>query len=346
MSLPNPLIILGGVGSPYTRKMLSYLRFKQIPHKMIWGDPSVYLDKHGIEKPKPGLLPTFVLPDDDGNLKAVTDSTPLIRRIDTEVSNRSSIPSDPALAFINYLLEDFADEWGTKYMFHYRWHDQKDANNAGTILPLQTLGMLPDEMLNNVKEMISKRQIDRLWVVGSNNDTAPIIDASLKRLLNILEKHLASSSYLISKRPASCDFALYGQLSQLVNFDPTPREICHQVSLRTVAWVGLIEDQSGIEVEEDQWGTVESLPTTVKDLLTEIGKGYVPAQLANAKAIENGDKEWETEIDGCAWKQKSFPYQAKSLKWVNEEYNLLSEDNKKKINNLFDGTGCERLILN
>ena len=346
MSLPNPLIILGGVGSPYTRKMLSYLRFKQIPHKMIWGDPSVYLDKHGIEKPKPGLLPTFVLPDDDGKLKAVTDSTPLIRRIDTEVSNRSSIPSDPALAFINYLLEDFADEWGTKYMFHYRWHDQKDANNAGTILPLQTLGMLPDEMLNNFKEMISKRQIDRLWVVGSNNDTAPIIDASLKRLLNILEKHLASSSYLISKRPASCDFALYGQLSQLVNFDPTPREICHQVSLRTVAWVGLIEDQSGVEVRDDQWGTVESLPTTVKDLLTEIGKGYVPAQLANAKAIENGDKEWETEIDGCAWKQKSFPYQAKCLKWVNEEYNLLSEDDKKKINNLFDGTGCERLILN
>ena len=206
--------------------------------------------------------------------------------------------------------------------------------------------MLPDEMLNNFKEMISKRQIDRLWVVGSNNDTAPIIDASLKRLLNILEKHLASSSYLISKRPASCDFALYGQLSQLVNFDPTPREICHQVSLRTVAWVGLIEDQSGVEVREDQWGTVESLPTTVKDLLTEIGKGYVPAQLANAKAIENGDKEWETEIDGCAWKQKSFPYQAKCLKWVNEEYNLLSHDDKKKINNLFDGTGCERLILN
>ena len=44
MSLPNPLVVLGGVGSPYTRKMLSYLRYKRIPHKMIWGDPSKYLD--------------------------------------------------------------------------------------------------------------------------------------------------------------------------------------------------------------------------------------------------------------------------------------------------------------
>ena len=346
MSLPNPLVVLGGVGSPYTRKMLSYLRYKRIPHKMIWGDPSKYLDQEGIEKPKPGLLPTFVLPDENGNLKAVTDSTPLIRRIDKEVSERSTIPSDPALAFINYLIEDFADEWGTKYMFHYRWHDQKDAENAGTILPLQTVGMMPNEMLDNLKGMISKRQIDRLWVVGSNNDTAPIIDASFRRLLGILEKHFTSTPYLISNRPSSSDFAMYGQLSQLVNFDPTPREICHEVSLRTVAWVGLIEDQSGIEVDDEHWGSIEKLPATVKELLAEIGKGYVPAQLANAKAIENGDKEWETEIDSCLWKQKSFPYQAKCLKWVNDEYSSLSEENKKKINDLFDGTGCERLILN
>ena len=31
-------------------------------------------------------------------------------------------------------------------MFHYRWHDKVDADNAGTILPLQTLGALPDDM--------------------------------------------------------------------------------------------------------------------------------------------------------------------------------------------------------
>ena len=345
MSLPNPLVVLGGVGSPYTRKMLSYLRYKRIPHKMIWGDPSKYLDQEGIEKPKPGLLPTFVLPDENGNLKAVTDSTPLIRRIDKEVSERSTIPSDPALAFINYLIEDFADEWGTKYMFHYRWHDQKDAENAGTILPLQTVGMMPNEMLDNLKGMISKRQIDRLWVVGSNNDTAPIIDASFRRLLGILEKHFTSTPYLISNRPSSSDFAMYGQLSQLVNFDPTPREICHEVSLRTVAWVGLIEDQSGIEVDDEQWGSIDTLPSTVKDLLTEIGKGYVHAQLSNAKAIENGDKEWQTEIDGCLWKQKSFPYQAKCLKWLNEEYKMLEDNDQKKVNDLFEGTGCERLIF-
>ena len=80
---------------------------------------------------------------------------------------------------------------------------------------------------------------------------------SLRRLLVILEKHFSSASYLLSKRPSSSDFALYGQLSQLVNFDPTPREICHEVSLRTVAWVGLIEDQSGMKLPMNNGGQLK-----------------------------------------------------------------------------------------
>ena len=344
MNIPIPLKLIGGVGSPYTRKMLSYLRFKRIPHTIIWSDAGAYLDKEGIEKPKPVLLPTFILPDEDGNLKAVTDSTPLIRRLDSEVNDRSVIPPDPALAFLNYLLEDFADEWGTKFMFHYRWNDIKDAENAGSVLPLQMMGVLTNEMLHNFKTMFSKRQIDRLWVVGSNKDTAPIIDASFKRLLKILEEHFTMHTYLIGNRPSSCDFALFGQLSQLVNFDPTPREIVHEVSLRTVAWTGVIEDQSGVEVSENDWGIFENIPSTIKDILCEIGRGYVPALLANSKAIQDGSIDWETEIDGCIWKQKSFPYQAKCLKWLNDEYGLLSPSDKDKVDNLLKDTGCDRLV--
>jgi hypothetical protein len=130
-----------------------------------------------------------------------------------------------------------------------------------------------------------------------------------------------------------------------VNFDPTPREIVHEVSMRTVAWVGVIEDLSGLDVSDEDWFKYEELPSTMKELLTEIGRGYVPALLANAIAIESGEKEWQTEIDGCIWKQKSFPYQAKCLKWINEEYNLLSDSDKTKVNDLLKGTGCERLII-
>jgi glutathione S-transferase len=323
--------------------MVAYLRYKRIPYEVIWSPAEDVLKKMNIEPPKPILLPVFIL-DRDGQPSAVTDSTPLIREFEEKYPHRSVLPKDPALNFINFILEDFGDEWCTKFMFHYRWNDKKDAENAGTILPLQIMGSIPDEVLDNFNKMFSKRQIDRLWVVGSNKDTAPIIDASLRRLLVILQKHFTSFPYLIGKRPSSSDFALFGQFSQLVNFDPTPREIVHEVSMRTVAWVGVIEDLSGLEVSDNDWFKYEDIPSTIKELLTEIGKGYVPALLANAKAIENEEKEWETEIDGCIWRQKSFPYQAKCLKWINEEYNMLSKIDMEKVDNLLDGTGCEKIL--
>ena len=345
MKVVNPIELIGGVGSPYTRKMVSYLRYRRIPYRIIWGDPAPILDEKKIKKPKPSLLPTFILPDENNDLKAVTDSTPIIRRLEKEFEDRHTIPNDPVLSFINYVLEDFADEWGTKFMFHYRWHDKVDADNAGTILPLQTLGALPDDMLMNFKTMISQRQIDRLWVVGSNNSTAPIIDASYRRILEILEKHFTKNPFLLGKRPSSADFALFGQFSQLVNFDPTPRSIAHQASLRTVAWVGLMEDQSGLMIKEDDWMSSNDAIEQLTDFFKELSRGYIPALIANYEATEKGDKEWEATIDNCLWKQKSFPYQSKCLKWINDEYALLDEAAKSKIDNFLESTGCKKMIL-
>ena len=140
MTLSLPIKLIGSPPSPYTRKMISILRYRRIPYSLTWGDPAAELTKMGIAKPKIGFLPTFLLPDEAGALQAVCDSTPIIRRLESEIEGRSVIPTDAALAFIDYLLEDFADEWCTKYMFHYRWHFDEDADNAGTLLPLNHSG--------------------------------------------------------------------------------------------------------------------------------------------------------------------------------------------------------------
>ena len=346
MSIPSPLTLIGATGSPYTRKMVALLRYRRIPYSIIWGDPSKVLDEMGIEKPTPSLLPTFLIPNENNELEAATDSTPIIRRLEKEISNRSVIPSDPALSYINYLLEDFGDEWCTKYMFHYRWHRKLDADNAKGLLPFGTMLNLPSEQWKQMKEFIGKRQIDRLWVVGSNKITAPIIEASYERLLEILEKHFEIMPFLLGHRPSSADFAIYGQLSQLIGFDPTPRSISHKISPRTVAWVDLMEDQCGLEPSKDDWKNIADLPESIIELLRELGRVYVPALLANEKAVLSGDNVWESKIDGCTWKQQSFPYQAKCLKWINEEFKKISETDQARVHKLFNDTGCELLIKN
>ena len=55
---------------------------------------------------------------------------------------RSVIPDNPVLAFLNELIEDYADEWLTKAMFHYRWYFEADRDNAGPLLVYWSLPTL------------------------------------------------------------------------------------------------------------------------------------------------------------------------------------------------------------
>ena len=166
---------MGAPGSPYTRKMLSLMRYREIPFRVHWTTGEV---PEGFPKPKVGLLPTYFLPGKGGELEAVTDSTPLIRRFEKGYEGRSVIPPSPVLAFLNDLIEDYGDEWLTKAMFHYRWAHEADYKNAGPLLIYWGRSVIDDEAAQGLSDHFTKRQIDRLYVVGSNETTAPIIEAA------------------------------------------------------------------------------------------------------------------------------------------------------------------------
>ena len=112
------LRIIGAPGSPYSRKLRAVLRYRRIPYAWLQrGTP----EARGLPRPKVELLPQLIRTGADGALEARTDSTPLIRELEREFAGRSVIPRDPVVAFLDALLEDYADEWLTKAMFHYRW---------------------------------------------------------------------------------------------------------------------------------------------------------------------------------------------------------------------------------
>lgn len=341
MTIPQPVRFKGVPGSPYTRKMLAYLRFRHIPYELLIGDQTTAL---GLPEPKVSLLPTFYLPDAAGELQAVVDSTPLIRRFESEVQGRPALPSHPVAGFLNYLIEDYADEWLTKPMFHYRWYYDADIDMAGTILPRWSGIKAPEAELQKRKRYVSERQISRLYVVGSNDVTAPVIEDSYKRFLAIMDALIQQQQFVLGERPASADFALYAQLTQLAKFDPTPAAICLRQAPRVYAWTDLVDDLSGHPARDEDWAPADELRATLGDLLTEIGRVYVPALLANARAMQAGQSTFETVIDGKPWTQPTFPYQAKCLQWINAEYRKLADADQRSVDALLADTGCEPLI--
>ena len=336
-----PVSFLGAPGSPYTRKMLAALRYRRIPYRLIIGSHRTLTD---LPKPKPQLLPTFYFTKADGSIEAVVDSTPLLRRFEQEYAGRSVVPPDPVIAFLDYLLEDFADEWLTKAMFHYRWHFAADAAQAGEILPRWSTKPVSEATLAPVKTFVKQRQISRLYVVGSNDTTAPVIEASYRRFLAAMKTHLETSGFLMGARPGASDFATYGQLTQLARFDPTPMAITLAEAPRVYAWTEVVEDLSGMEPTDFDWMTRENIPETLREIFVEMGRTYMPVMLANAQAVARRADEVETEVEGLAWTQQPFPYQAKCLQWIREEHARLDADAKACVARVLADTGCEPLL--
>ena len=85
--------VFGNVGSPYTQKILALLRYRNIPYTVSWGDVVHNLSLLKIEPPKPVLLPTLVLKNEDGKNNCKTDTTPIIRYLE-EINKTKSKPTN------------------------------------------------------------------------------------------------------------------------------------------------------------------------------------------------------------------------------------------------------------
>ena len=337
----EPLRIVGVPGSPYSRKLRAVLRYRRIPYAWVHqGSP----EARELPPPRVPLLPQLILRDPDGALEAAVDSTPLIRRLESMSAARSLIPTDPVMAFVDALLEDYADEWLTKALFHYRWAFAPDVAHAAAILPRWSRTDQPEGRAVDLGRLFAERQIGRLGVVGSNETTAAIIEESYRRLLRLLDAHLTASRFVMGRRPGASDFGLFGQLTQLVAFDPTPAAIALAVAPRVVAWVDVVEDLSGLEPSDADWQSRHDVPDTLRALLAEVGRVYVPFLLANAEALARGAARVECTIDGRTWVQRPFPYQAKCLRALAEAHAALAPDDRRAVDELLGGSGCERLF--
>jgi glutathione S-transferase len=338
----HPLKLGGGYGSPYSLKMRAVLRYRRIPFTWVprdsqWDDlPPVPVR----------LIPVIAFPDADGNYHdAQIDSSPLIERLEAMYPDRSLVPADPVVAFIDYLIEDYGDEWVTKQMYHYRWYYDDAIDKAGSLLPLDQDQQMSEHRWQRAKQFITDRQIGRRALVGSTEQNRPVIEQSYERLLDLMQLHLTAQPFLLGERPGRGDFGVFGQLRQLVAWDPESARVAIARAPRVVNWVERTDDLSWWHVDGAAgWCDRTSIPTTTIDLLGEIGRTYAPFMLANTRAIEAGSEEVVCQIDGHEYRQAPFAYQFKCLTWLRARYTALAPADRAAVDDLLAGTGCEALF--
>jgi glutathione S-transferase len=243
-------------------------------------------------------------------------------------------PPDPASAFLSALLEEYGDEWGNKWMFHYRWWYEPDQDSAADRIASWNLPGAPDEAVAKMAAALKQRMVPRLSFVGSSESTRPLIEASFERAVELLEAHLAARPFLFGGRPAFADFGIWGQIYQL-STDPTPGSFLRARAPRLLAWVERMLDPAG-EGAFEPW---EALAPTLEPLLREEVAGrFLPWSTANATALAAGQPEFTVDLAGRPFAQQTQKYHARSLQALRERYRAVPE--RGALDPILARTGC------
>ena len=319
--------IFGMELSPYSVKVRSYFRYKQIPHEWIPRSPAVQEEFQKYAKLP--LVPVVATPADEG----LQDSTPILEKMEERVPEPSIHPEEPAAAFVSALLEEFGDEWGNKWMFHYRWARPADQQAAGRRIAEMMAPGASGEQAAGMAQGVIDRMTNRVWFVGSNETTAPQIEQSFQDALALLDAHLADRPYLFGKRPAFADFGLWGQIYNAWT-DPTCKGIV-EANPAVLAWVQRMLDPKA-EGDFEPWAALE--PTLASLLESQVGGLFLPWSDANAKAIAGGAEEFTVELASGTWTQKPQKYHARSLAKLRERYAAVSD--KGALDPILERAGC------
>ncbi|UFZ01643.1 glutathione S-transferase family protein [Bradyrhizobium ontarionense] len=320
--------IFGAEMSPYSVKVRSYLRYKGLPHHWILrnAESEAEYARHANLP----IIPLVVTPDD----APLQDSTPIIDALEHEHPQPSIHPGDVLTSFISALIEEFGDEWGNKWMFHYRWaRDLDQRASAGRIARIRAPKASEAEFAA-VVEKVRARMVERLWYVGSNETNAPQIEEGFIEMLGLLERHLATRPYLFGGRPAYGDFGLWGQFYELWT-DPTAGALIEGSAPHVLAWIQRML-WPRVEGEFELWS---ELSLTLMPILSrQVGALFMPWTLANEKALAEHRDTFSVTLGDAVWTQEPQKYHARSLALLRGKYAFLHD--RSRLDLVLDQIGC------
>lgn len=298
--------LFGAETSPYSVKVRSFLRYKGVDFE--WIGRSKANEEEFAALARVPTVPLLLSP----NRPANQDSTSILATVEADHAEPSAVPDDPACAALALILEDFADEWLNKLMFFNRWGQRPDREAAGD----RTMEQLFDGNLPRAKkktrDQIVKRMRDRLPLVGVEKKNEKVLKPSFERFFTLLNAHLEKSLFLFGGRPSAADFALAGQVAQLL-MDPTPGDWLRAQAPFVTAWSEFMEAPKAGGPFQPLGELEDTLLPLFKD---EIAVTYLPWAKANMEAAEGKADRVSVKLDRKVYEQVAQHYAARAFRSV------------------------------
>lgn len=359
-----PYILYAMPGSLYSGKARAYLRKQHV--EFIERAPS----HSGFDAARSAvgrwIIPVLETPEG----AFIQDGSDIIAH--GEAAGWARLPAGaggPLQRLVGAIFELFGGEGMVRPAMHYRW--DFDADNLGFLAqdfsgPMVLEGGAEARAASFAASSARMRQAARIF--GVSEDSAPVIEASYARFLQLFEAHLETAPYLLGGVPTLGDYGLFAPLHAHLARDPHPASLMKTTAWRVWRWV---ERMYAPNQDAGEYGDVaqavfeaDAVPDTLKALLAFVAEDYLPeieAFVAFYNGVAAGPDIVAGEVIGGRASQRVigftgfdwrglklsvavFPYRVWLLQKIQDVFDGLAPAEQTGARALLAEVGLERLL--
>lgn len=353
MANKAPFILYGWRVSYFTGKLLSYLKYKEIP---FIEKANNAFDLFYTVKKQTGATVMPVLKSPDGTM--MQDTRYIMNELEKTFPNPSIFPLSSRKRLVSDLFEVWGDEWWIPHAMHYRWNYQlsvdffmKEAGDA--LLPFAP------RLIKNIPATVSAQVLRSfLPIVGVRPEQHKILENWTEKTLELLENHFSVQPFLLGSAPSIGDFSLMGPISAHLSRDPWPRDNLMNRFPHVLAWVDRMQKpHSALPSHADTDSIPETLVPLIKCILQEfcpMAAGTLTLLINHLKSdqaiadrnlrrvIPGGDISFP--MNGVEFKRRANPFTLWKVQILLDHYHSLSEADQIGIMNWIEPLGGKELL--
>ncbi len=322
--------------SYFSGKLEAFLRYKGIPYEAVEcgrAEMRRIAIATGIQK-----MPAVELRDG----RWLYDSTPTLAWFEERHPEPSTVPEDPALAFLALLVEDYGDEWLWRPAMWWRWVPIASRRAVGYRIGR---AFAPRPLASVLSWLFGARQRrEWLWGDGVHRGNEAAVRDMLLRELEFLEDVFARRPFLLGNRPTAADFGYFASMFRHFGNDPDPAEVVRREAPRTYEWLARVWNPPGERAAPAvwQWPEIE----VWRPLLERICGDYLPYLHQNALAFREGRKRFDYRGAHLAFEgTQTTHYRVYCRERLQQQYGSLDEDARTHLEEMFAGVGGLEILL-
>ena len=302
--------LFGAETSAYSTKMRSYLTYKGVPFD--WTPRTQETEDELRRVSRFATLPVLVT----ASGFAVHDTTPLIEALEADSPEPSATPADAVTGFLACVLEEYADVWLAKAAYHYRWTRKKDQRLAAQRTIEDYYVTTPPEDKKAAEDLAIETMTGQLKTMQLEGELGGAVEKSFKKFVKLLDDHLRKHLFIFGERPSIADFAIAGQLIQMMK-DPTPAKIIEKDGEFVAKWCEFMTAPTA----SGPFAALDDLKETLAPLFSDdLAQFFLPWAAENLENSLSGNESFAVTLGKDALQLAPLRSAARSFRELRRKF--------------------------